>query len=301
MITKLIQKSKPFGLCSFFCPTVFSLALVASPVAAKTLIFESSQQASDASASTQPNQGPVGKNISTADVGGAARAQGNANAATANAISQMYFMLETLKREVSELRAVVEEQSYRLQGFEEASKRRYKDVDARIQSLSTHKSALSANKPAAAASATPSDSSSSVTPVIVPAATQPVAEVTAEQKQAYAKAYSLVKEKRFDDAVDALHGYIERYPEGELSGNAYYWLGEVYLVLPQLEQAKQSFLIVLNSFPGHRKLADSIFKLAVTYDRLQDPVNSEKYLKLVQSRFPNSTAAKLANSYKITR
>lgn len=300
MTIKLIQKSKPFGLCSFFCPAVFSLVLVSAPLAAKTLIFESSQQGGEQTGGLQQSEQVIkpraGKTISTTDLGGAApaKAQTSANSATSNAVSQMYFMLETLKREVSELRAVVEEQSYRLQGFEEASKRRYKDIDARIQGLS-------ATKPAVPASTSSSDASSAVTPAIVPAAAKPVVEVTAEQKQAYAKAYSLVKEKRFDDAVDALHAYIERYPDGELSGNAYYWLGEVYLVLPQLEQAKQSFLIVLNSFPEHRKLADSIFKLAVTYDRLQDPVNSEKYLKLVQSRFPNSTAAKLANSYKIAR
>lgn len=281
-------KSKAFWLCSFFCLSV------SVSIEAKTLIFESGQNNTSNSTATQsgqPNQ-QTARVISTNSIAPSTAAS-PANAA----VAEMYFMVEQLKREVSELRGVVEEQAYRLQGFEEASKRRYKDLDQRLQKLS---------KPGAETSGTPSSGGVVVAPVAEAKGIVPVKKAAAKppsdaQKKEYARAYALVKEKRFEDAVDSLHSYIEKYPEGELTGNAYYWLGEVYLVLPQLEQAKQSFLIVVNSFPNHRKLADSVFKLAVTYDRLLDPDNSEKYLKMVQSKFPDSTAAKLAKNYKISR
>jgi TolA-binding protein len=41
--------------------------------------------------------------------------------------------------------------------------------------------------------------------------------------------------------------------------------------------------------------------LGVSYDRLQNPAKSEQYLNEVQLKFPESTAAKLAKSYKINR
>ena len=35
-----------------------------------------------------------------------------------------------------------------------------------------------------------------------------------------------------EKAVDAFHAFINQYPESDLTPNAYYWLGEVYLVIP---------------------------------------------------------------------
>lgn len=280
-------KSRALWLCSFFC------LLASVPTQAKTLIFESGQNSGSRTSAPQTEQ--VGQAESRVITTNSLVASSKTSAGNA-AVSEMYFMVEQLKREVSELRGVVEEQAYRLQGFEEANKRRYKDLDQRLQKLSkpdpvernTPKTGPTVKVEAQAKGIVPVESVTTVPP-------------SDTQKKEYAKAYALVKGKRFDEAIDSLHDYIEKYPDGELTGNAYYWLGEVYLVLPQLEQAKQSFLIVVNSFPNHRKLADSVFKLAVTYDRLLDSDNSEKYLKKVQTKFPDSTAAKLAKNYKIAR
>jgi len=124
---------------------------------------------------------------------------------------------------------------------------------------------------------------------------------TVDQKREYQQAYDLIKNKNFEEAIKSLLLFIEHYPEGDLAGNAYYWLGEVYLVLPQLEEAKQAFSVVVSAFPMHRKAADALFKLGVSYDRLQDPARAEKYLNEVQLKFPKSTAAKIAKRYKINR
>lgn len=274
-------------LCSFFL--LSGAVLLSATVSAKTLIFQSeprtpSQPERAASVSggesrvVQPATPSVNgvKNYSTV--------QNNVN-------GELVFIIEQLKQEISHLRGQLEEQSFRLQQLEKSSKKRYQDLDARVLNLS--KSTEPQVEPRT--SVAPNQAVQGV----VPAAVIPVA--TDEQKLAYRDAYQLVQDKKFEAAVDRLHAYIEKFPEGELTGNAYYWLGEVYLVLPQLEQAQQAFNIVVKAFPGHRKEADAMFKLAVTYDRLQDPVNSEKFLKLVRNKFPNSTAAKLANSYKISR
>jgi tol-pal system protein YbgF len=190
--------------------------------------------------------------------------------------------------------------------MKEAGKSRYRDLDGRLLDLTRKigKSEVVSVTPAAGVPELP---------VIVPAADLSPAAVGASdaasvleapddaQRRAYQSAYGLIASKQFDQAIDSLHAFIEQYPDGVLAGNAYYWLGEVYLVKPQLEQAKQSFLIVVSSFKGHSKVPDALYKLGVTLDRLQDPAGSQKYLAQVQREYPDSTAAKLARSYRISQ
>lgn len=216
--------------------------------------------------------------------------------------SELFFMIEQLQQEVRSLRGLVEEQQHLLNRLQKDGKSRYKDLDDRLLSLTKQ---VNTNKPApqVVVPATSIETNLAQVNTDVPATTQKTVtkEPTAEQRKAYQDAYAFIKEKKFDEAIDGLHQFLEKYPEGELAGNAYYWLGEVYLVLPKLEQARQSFSIVAKTFPNHRKVADALFKLGVTYDRMQDPEQSERYLNQVQVEFPESTAAKLARSYKINR
>lgn len=279
-------------LKSFFVFFAFSLELNA-----KTLIFQSSESSGSAP-SNQPERGPAAQSQQ------ASFPASTANTNVASSVnSELFFMVEQLKQEVMMLRGMLEEQSFTMRQLQERSKDRYRDTDDRIQTLVQKLAALEKAESSVVIQSNPSE----VSPVIVSpqgpavvAATSSTGE-TDEQKVAYQQAYNLVKEKNFPEAIDALHAYVEKYPEGDLTGNAFYWLGEVYLVLPKLEQARQAFTIVVKTFPGHRKLADSIYKLAVTYDRLQKPAEAELYLKQVQEQFPNSTAAKLAKNYTITR
>jgi tol-pal system protein YbgF len=298
MLALLISR-KGLLLKSFF------ICIFSSAIGAKTLIFQSN----DANLQSEPASAEAGNNASVQIV------SPPATAAVSSINSELFFLVEQLKQEVMMLRGLVEEQDYEIRQMQKLSKERYRDMDQRLQDLAK-KVANADNIQAAPA---PSQSSASaavaasanvvvpvagvgeVVPVQPPVASVGVAEQTEEQKVAYQSAYNYVRDKNFPEAIDALHAYVEKYPEGDLTGNAFYWLGEVYLVLPKLEQAKQAFSIVVKTFPGHRKLPDAIYKLAVTLDRLQDPAGAEQYLKQVQQQFPNSTAAKLAGNYTISR
>lgn len=269
-------------------PFLFSACLVWSGfVSAKTLVFQQDESSPQPSAQVAPQV----TTYATAPVG---QASGN---------SELFFMLDQLQQEVRYLRGVVEEQAHQIHQLQQSARSRYKDLDSRVLNLSKEVSGLKkGGQVGAVVQAEPVSSDLPASPSSNNP--KPVAAVTIadpQQKKAYQDAYAYIKEKQFEQAIDALHAFLEKYPEGELAGNAYYWLGEVYLVLPQLEQARQSFSIVIRSFPNHRKVADALFKLGVTYDRLQDPAQSEQYLIQVQKAYPNSSAAKLAKSYKINR
>lgn len=299
-MANLMAHLKGLLLKSFFVLFVFSFELNA-----KTLIFQSNESSGSTSSAVQSDNAVESESQSRSP---SSVMPPVSSAPASNANSELFFMVEQLKQEVMMLRGLLEEQSFAMRQLQERSKDRYRDTDERIQSLVQKIAVLEkVESSVVIQSSAPVVSPPVVSPPVVNpggpdvVAVNRVVEETDEQKVAYQKAYNLVKEKNFPEAIDALHAYVENYPEGDLTGNAFYWLGEVYLVLPKLEQARQAFTIVVKTFPGHRKLADSIYKLAVTYDRLQKPAEAELYLKQVQEQFPNSTAAKLAQNYKITR
>lgn len=303
-MTVLLTSKKGLLLKSFFV-----LSLMVSQVSAKTLIFQSSESSSSVDSSQKSTVTPASTQSPSSPQ--SASPQPSVN-------SELFFIVEQLKQEVMLLRGLVEEKDYQLRQMQELSKDRYRDMDQRLQELSRKLADMEKGQGSTVISSGSSGESGIVGSVVVPVAgvgeVVPVQggaasvvavdgaeEQTEEQKVAYQNAYNFVKNKDFPQAIDALHAYVEKYPEGDLTGNAFYWLGEVYLVLPKLEQAKQAFSIVVKTFPGHRKLPDAMYKLAVAMDRLQDPAGAEYYLKQVQQQFPDSTAAKLAENYTISR
>jgi tol-pal system protein YbgF len=296
-------------LKSFFICTLLSSQFVS----ARTLIFQSKEDAQSVLQNNPPSSGQA--QVATNQVGNSAPA--------ASVSSELFFMVEQLTQEVMTLRGLVEEQGYMLSQLQSAGKDRYAEIDRRLLDLTQRVSVLESStgssgrvlsdakpsvKPSSAQSVPLSGGGSTVVPEssiaseVVPVVTVAAREgVTESQKVEYQRAYNFVKEKDFPKAIDALHEYVEKYPDGDLTGNAFYWLGEVYLALPKLEQAKQAFTIVVKTFPGHRKLADAMYKLAVAHDRLQEPAEAEVYLKRVQEEYPSSTAARLARNYALER
>lgn len=223
-------------------------------------------------------------------------------------------MVEQLQQEVQTLRGIVEEQSHQIKLLKQQGRDRYRDLDQRLLQLkqvpgsSSGSSSVPANVKANAVSShtaikpVESGAVSSSTAGEVrgePVATAPPIETapSAKQQRAYQQAYDLIKQKKYDQAVDQLHSFIELYPNSDLTGNAYYWLGEVYLVMPKFEQARQAFTVVVGSFSTHRKAADAMFKLGVTYHRLDKLEDAKFYLAEVVKRYPESSAAKLAQEY----
>lgn len=207
--------------------------------------------------------------------------------------AELYFMIERLQQEVRRLQGEVEEQRHKLEQLSRQSRERYIDLDQRLLDLSRKQS----EAPAAAASA-------SVAPQQTPdASEQP--QNTREYRQPgeqeladYNQILDLIRnDKAYDQAIDRLYSFISEYPEGDLTVNAYYWLGEVYLVKPQLQQAKQAFSIVATRFADHRKAPDALYKLGVAEARMGDNQGARQTLQSVSSKYPDSNAAQLASEY----
>lgn len=118
-----------------------------------------------------------------------------------------------------------------------------------------------------------------------------------DEKSAYEASRKLIRDRQFPQAAVALRSFISKFPQGEYIGHAWYWLGEVYMVLPDTPAARQSFEHLIANYPDHAKRPDGTYKLAVVHDQLGDPARAREYLAEVKQKYPGSSAAALADSY----
>jgi tol-pal system protein YbgF len=282
----------------------------------RTLIFQSDSEKSSGVQAAQvletvKNDPRASKPSISSPIPLVSKSSASTSAVSGSANSELFFMIEQLQLEVNSLRGLLEEQSYELRMLKQSGKDRYQDLDTRIlditKRLSAGSLASSTERPSQYAQTLTSSAASTSLPSSIerlPVKVAPVVslkqrEPTAAENEDYQKAYEFIKDKKFDESIIALFSYTENYPESPLLPNVYYWLGEVYLATSKLDQAKTSFSLVNSAYSGSQKAADSLYKLAVTVDRLGDSNLAKQYLNDVKLKYPESTAAKLAASYKI--
>lgn len=247
-----------------------------------------------------------------------------------SANSELVLLLQQLQAEVRQLRGEIETQQYRLQKLEKEQLDRYRDMDRRLSALVLQQAdpiaapapvvadpvttnpvvaeaATSGVTPTASESSAPVSTSTALTqPVETAVASSPIeavapvtpAEPTVSDREAYQQAFTLVRERKFDESVQAFEQFIQTYPASDNLANAFYWIGEVKLAQQQLDAAKVAFETVVSQFVGHRKRPDALYKLGVVQDRLGDTAAQQSTFKQLLDEYPKSSAAGLARNYK---
>lgn len=205
--------------------------------------------------------------------------------------AELFYMIQQLQGEVRRLQGEVEEQRNQIDRLSKQARDRYIDLDQRILKLSSDL----AQSPAPASAGASSNDSGGESAAIEQKAYRPP---SAQEREAYDRIQALIREdKKFDEAINGLYDFIDQYQEGDLTVNAYYWLGEVYLAENQLEQAKQAFTIVATRYGDHRKASDAVYKLGVTLDRQGEADEASRRMEAVIRNYPDSNAASLAKKY----
>lgn len=231
-------------------------------------------------------------------------------------VGNLLYQIQQLQQEVMMLNGKMEEQAHELRRLKQQSLERYVDLDRRVSTLTTGGVAPAAGAAAAttgsysggsAAPATSTGSSSTTYTApraAVPAVSAGAASSGAElpgEGDAYRAAYALVRGQKFNEAVTAFQQFLVQYPNGRYAPNAYYWLGELYLVVqpPDLEQARQSFNQLLTQYPTNSKVPDALYKLGRVHFMKGNREKSREYLDRVINEYgsTNSSAVKLAQDF----
>lgn len=199
--------------------------------------------------------------------------------------SEMRTQLRQLQQEVMTLRGMVESQQHAIARLERQQRERYLDLDRRLSRMGGGP-ALVPEEPGAGML---EDAS----------AAGDTSRAGDDERAAYEQAFRLTREREFEAALEAFRGFIDEYSGEELEGNAWYWLGELYLVIdqPDLEASREAFVQVKDRWPEHDKVPDVLYKLGVVYHQLGEAGQARDYLQQVQRQHPDSSAARLAGSY----
>ena len=122
--------------------------------------------------------------------------------------------------------------------------------------------------------------------------TSPVAIENGEA--AYQAALQTLRSGQYEQAVEALTAFPEKYPQSSYVPNAYYWQGEANYVLRHFELAITAFQTVIDRFPASSKVADATLKLGFSQYEIGQAEQAKTTLSNVMEQYPNTSAARLA-------
>lgn len=209
-----------------------------------------------------------------------------------------------LQDDLRALRGEVERLRYDLDGHSRQSKDLYSDLDRRLQRLEA--------SPAATvppyAPATPSFENGVIQPPLNGAPAQapvapplsmdprPSAAATgaADEETAYLKAFDALKAGKYDSAITGFRAMLEKWPQGNFSDNAWYWMGESHYVKQQYRASLDAFNAMVERFPASPKVPDALFKAGLSQWSLKDADGAKALWRRVVKDYPNSNAAGLA-------
>jgi len=196
--------------------------------------------------------------------------------------AEMYYQIQVLQQEVLQLRGLVEEQAHQIKQLKQQRLDDYVDLDRRISKLSTQ-------APATQTTAVTSTTSS------VTAQNQQLNNSAGEIAHYKSATKLILVDKNYQGGIERLQEHLKLYPNGRYSGNAQYWLGEVYLATSKLTEARSWFETLLKTYPAHSKVPDAKYKLGTVYFKL-DMLPEAKSLLAEVSRSGGNTA-QLATRY----
>jgi tol-pal system protein YbgF len=191
--------------------------------------------------------------------------------------TELLRRIQELQSENQLLRNEIEQLQFETQRGADRQRELYMDLDQRIQSIEAGGAVgLAAGMPGSTG---------------IPGS----AGMTAGNDSAdYQAAFELLKEGRYEEGRQAFENFLARYPNSELRDNAQYWMAETYYVTQDYTTALAGFQSVIADYPASRKIPDAWLKVGYCNYELKNYPGAREALATAQSRYPETTAARLA-------
>ena len=110
--------------------------------------------------------------------------------------------------------------------------------------------------------------------------------VTAVEKAAYDKAFSLLKQSRYADAALEFETFLREHPSGGLNDDAWYWMAQARYVMREFETALNAYQTIANYFPESSRVPASLLKIGyIQYEMAAYPEARQTLSDLLE-RFP---------------
>lgn len=159
------------------------------------------------------------------------------------ALTQLQQQLADSQRDIDMLRGQIQENQYQLNQVVERQRNIYQQLDSLGGGAST------------STEATQSDNTASTSPAATNSG-------QGDEKADYNAAIDIVlNSKDYDKAIVELNNFINNYPKSSYQSNAQFWLGQMYYLKGNKDQAASTFAIVVKNYPKSQKQVKPFIKL----------------------------------------
>jgi tol-pal system protein YbgF len=107
----------------------------------------------------------------------------------------------------------------------------------------------------------------------------------------YEKAMDLIGRKRYEEALEALAGFLVRYPGHGNAAQAMFWRGECYYLMGNDVRAAEQFEGVIARFPNGNNAADALLRLGMSQRRMGERDKAARTFERLRKSHPGSDAA----------
>ena len=101
----------------------------------------------------------------------------------------------------------------------------------------------------------------------------------------------------YDSALTGFERFLSEGPSPDYSDNALYWIGECHYATGEYASALQSFERVVRDHPNGNKVPDSLLKIGLTYERMNNNQEANEVLSVLVETYPLTDAARRASEH----
>lgn len=186
-----------------------------------------------------------------------------------SAVLELLKELEALRAQTMQLQNQVELQGHELEKLRSRQRDLIGDLDRRLRELE--------GRGQAAAPA--------------PVAPPPRAVVSGDEQQSYDSAFALLKQGRYEQAIQAFRDFLGRYPQTPLADNAQYWVAQANYVLRNQKLALEEFGRLVSAYPHSDKVPDALLKMGILHAELGNKDEARRLYTDLVNRYPRADAA----------
>lgn len=240
--------------------------------------------------------------------GGPAPAGGPADTSMpAGGSNQLENRLTGIEEQIRDLRGKVEEADNHNRKLREDFDKLQKDVEFRLNELSSAhaQAAAAAPQPLPNATTTNAGGSAASSGTNMPTPLVPQASAPANDKgvakedphsfstprELYNYAFRLLNQTQYEDAAAAFEVFTKKFPKDPLVGNAFYWGGETYYIRRDYINAADHFRAGFEAMPEGPKAADNLLKLAMSLNAVSRDKEACLVLQQVISKFKKTSSS----------
>ena len=106
----------------------------------------------------------------------------------------------------------------------------------------------------------------------------------------YNAAFSLLRQARYEDAEQALRGFVQQHPKDTLAPAAQYWLGETFYVRKDYANAAATFADGYEKYPKSPKGPDFLLKLGMSLANAGQKENACRAYQRLDHDYPQASS-----------